>query len=129
MTKFYVDALGAYLGGFDGAEPQAGAIEVQTPPSNGADMWVDGTWVTAVVIPQSVTRRQAKQALLLQGLLANVQPAIDAILDPQQRGLMQIEWDDSQEFVRTRTSLIQIGAALGLDAAGLDALFVQAGGL
>lgn len=83
----------------------------------------------APTIPQSVTRRQAKQALLLQGLLANVQPAINAILDVQQRGLMQIEWDDSQEFVRSRQSLIQIGAAIGLDAAGLDALFVQAGGL
>lgn len=82
--------------------------------------------VVPPVVPAFVTRRQAKQALLLQGLLANVQPAIDAITDATQRGLMQIEWDDSQEFVRSRPSLISIGAALGLDAAGLDALFVQA---
>jgi hypothetical protein len=84
---------------------------------------------SAPAVPQSVTRRQAKQALVLNGKLASVQPAIDAITDTTQRSLMQIEWDDSQEFVRSRPTLIQIGAAIGLDAAGLDALFIQASGL
>lgn len=40
-------------------------------------------------VPASVTRRQAKQALLLNGLLANVQPAIDAIPDATQRAMIQ----------------------------------------
>jgi hypothetical protein len=129
MTKFYVDTLGVYLGGFDGAEPPAGAIEVTEPPAHGDDKWINGAWVSAVVVPQAVTRRQAKQALVLNGKLASVQPAITAITDATQRSLMQIEWDDSQEFVRSRSTLIQIGAAIGLDAAGLDALFIQASGL
>jgi hypothetical protein len=80
-------------------------------------------------VPQEVTRRQALQALLLAGKLAQVQPAIDAIPDATQRGLMQIEWDDSQTFVRTRPSLIAIGTAIGLDSAAIDALFVQAAAL
>jgi hypothetical protein len=80
-------------------------------------------------VPQSVTRRQAKQALLLAGLLGNVQPALDAIPDATQRTLMQIEWDDSQEFERNRPSLIAIGAALGLDSAALDQLFITAAAL
>jgi len=80
-------------------------------------------------IPQSVTRRQARQALLLAGKLGLVQPAIDAIPDATQRGLLQIEWDDAQEFDRNRPSLIAIGGAIGLDAAGIDALFVQAAAL
>jgi len=79
--------------------------------------------------PMKVTRRQARQALLLAGLLNLVQPAIDAIPDATQRALMQIEWDDSQEFERNRPSLITIGGAIGLDAAGIDALFVQADAL
>ncbi|SFB73993.1 hypothetical protein SAMN05216344_102158 [Polaromonas sp. OV174] len=78
------------------------------------------------VIPAAVTRRQARQALLLAGLLADVQPAIDAIPDPVQRGLAQIEWDDSQMFERHRPLLIALATALGLDAAALDALFVTA---
>lgn len=80
-------------------------------------------------IPKSVTRRQARQALLLSGQLAAVQPAIDAIADPIQRGLAQIEWDDSQDFERQRPLLIAIGAAIGLTSDDLDALFIQAAAL
>lgn len=78
------------------------------------------------VIPQVVTRRQARQALLLRGLLDKVDPAIAAITDITQRGLAQIEWEDSQVFERTRPTLISIGNAIGLDSAGLDDLFVYA---
>lgn len=77
-------------------------------------------------VPQSVTRRQAKQALILAGLIDHVQPAIDAITDPTHRALMQAEWDDSQDFYRSRPAVAQIGAAIGLDAAGIDNLFIQA---
>ena len=77
-------------------------------------------------VPASVTRRQAKQALLLNGLLANVQPAIDAIPDATQRTMIQIEWDDSQVFERERPALIVLGSALGLTSAQLDDLFIGA---
>lgn len=80
-------------------------------------------------IPQSVTRRQARQALLLAGVLGSVQSAIDGIADPVQRGMAQIEWDDSQAFERNRPLLIALGTALGLDSAELDQLFVTAAGL
>lgn len=80
-------------------------------------------------IPMKVTRRQARQALALEGLLGSVQPAIDAIPDLQQRQLAQIEWDDSQDFERDRALLIQLGHAIGLTDAGIDALFIRAGGL
>lgn len=83
----------------------------------------------APVVPQSVTRRQARQALLLAGLFDQVLDKIAAINDPIQRGLAQIEWEDSLEFVRDRPLVIQIGTALGLDSAGIDALFVQAANL
>lgn len=77
-------------------------------------------------VPAGVTRRQAKQALLLNGLLSNVQPAIDAIPDATQRAMIQIEWDDSQVFERNRPALVALGTALGLNSAQLDALFLQA---
>lgn len=76
--------------------------------------------------PQVVTRRQARQALLLAGRLQDVQPAIDAIANPVQRGMVQIEWDDSQEFQRTRPTLIALATAIGMTAQDLDALFTQA---
>ena len=89
------------------------------------NLW-NGSAFVAVLIPQTVTRRQAKQALLIGGKLALVQPAINAIADATQRTLMQIEWDDSQEFQRTRASVISIGAAIGLSPAQLDDLFTLA---
>lgn len=80
-------------------------------------------------VPQVVTRRQAKQALRQTldasgaTLLSKVQPAINAILDPLQRDMMQLEWDEALEFVRTRPGLIQMATAIGLDTAGIDKLF------
>lgn len=82
-----------------------------------------------MVVPARVTRRQARQALLLAGLLDQVPTLIAAIPDATQRALAQIEWEDSQEFERSRPLVISIGSALGLDAAGLDQLFIQAAGL
>lgn len=80
-------------------------------------------------VPQIVTRRQARQALLLADKLHLVQPAIDAIADPLQRGMVQIEWDDSQTFERQRPTLIALATALGMDDAELDALFTAAANL
>lgn len=74
-------------------------------------------------VPASVTRRQARQALVLAGKFDLVQPAIDAIPNALQRKLMQIEWDDSQAFERDRPSLIAIGGAIGLTSAEVDDLF------
>ena len=109
------------------AVPELQQYEIE-PPDN-PDRVFAGAWPpSAPQVPAKVTRRQVRQALLLAGLLDKVQPAIDAIPDPQQRQLAQIEWDDSQDFERHRPLLIQLGYALGLDDAGLDAIFIQAGG-
>ena len=80
-------------------------------------------------VPRTVTRRQARQALLLRGKLALVQPAIDAIPNATQRGLMQIEWDDSLSFDRDRPSLVAIGTAIGYDSDALDDIFIFANSL
>jgi hypothetical protein len=93
---------------------------------------VDGAVVvdpTLAPVPQVVSRRQARRALLDAGLLASVQPAIDAVQDATQRAQMQIDWDDSQEFQRDHPTLIAIGTALGLDSAAIDALFTAAAAL
>lgn len=82
--------------------------------------------VGSVVVPQMVTRRQARQALMLDGYLDLVPVKIGAIPDPIARAMAQIEWEDSLEFMRDRPLVVQIGAALGLDSAGLDALFIKA---
>ena len=53
-TRYYVDALGKYLGGFagfyadDGAEVfpivPAGAVQVPSPPQHGSQIWNGTSW-------------------------------------------------------------------------------------
>lgn len=74
----------------------------------------------------SVTRRQAKQQLLIAGHLTNVQPAIDDIEDSTERALVQIYWDDATVFERAHPNLINLGNALGLTDEQIDQLFVDA---
>jgi hypothetical protein len=73
-------------------------------------------------IPQVVTMRQARLALLQQGLLANIQAAIDSLDEPAKSGA-SIEWEYSQTVERTRPFVLTLGEALGLTDDDLDALF------
>lgn len=108
-----VARFGLTLADFPGANPPELPVYV-APPSSA---------------PQAVTRAQAKAALLIAGKLAQVQPAIDAITDPMQRGLVQIDWDDRLVFERGNPTLIALSSALGMDEAALDALFVAGAAL
>lgn len=49
-TKFFIDANGKYLGGFTGAKPPDGAIEIDKPPAHGWDVYdrVNETWIPYV---------------------------------------------------------------------------------
>lgn len=78
--------------------------------------------------PHLVTRRQARRALALAGVLELVQSALDAIPDPTQRTLAKIDWDDALEFRRDDPTLLMIAAGLGLTEEQLDDLFILAGG-
>lgn len=45
-TKYYVTSSGSYIGGFDGAAPPSGSIEVPTPPVNASQTWNGSAWST-----------------------------------------------------------------------------------
>lgn len=76
-------------------------------------------------VPQSVTMRQARLALLQAGLLAQVDTAIDALPEPD-KSAARIEWEYSQEVHRDRPFVAMLAPALGLDDEALDALFIHA---
>ena len=81
-----------------------------------------------VYAPQEVTMRQARLALLENGLLANVQPAINSLPEPD-KTKAQIEWDYSNTLQRGNPFVAILGAALGLSSQDLDDLFIQASAL
>lgn len=109
-----------------GWDNEIGAFSRPMTEEEIAQVQADRVAAAVLPVPKKVTRRQARQALLLRGYLDQVPVAIAAIPDVMQRRLAEIEWEDSQEFERHRPLVISIGTAMGMD---LDELFIFAGTL
>lgn len=77
-------------------------------------------------VPASVTRRQAREALLNIGLLDDVEMAIANIEDATERKRAEIYWLDSATFERAHPMLAQIAGSIGLTDAEIDDLFIEA---
>ena len=82
--------------------------------------------VVKILIPESISKRQAKQQLLLDGKLDQVKEVIDSIPDETERMMAQLYWDESTEFERNHPTLVELGTALGLTEAELDIMFINA---
>ena len=82
----------------------------------------------APLVPQVVTMRQARLALLGAGKLAAVEAAINGLPEPS-KSAARIEWDYSNEVQRHNGLVPMLGPALGLTTAQIDQLFIAAGGL
>lgn len=101
------------------------------PADTGAIGWLwDGQTLTpppapTPSVPASVTMRQARLALLGAGLLDDVDAAINGLPSPQKEAA-RIEWDYSNEVQRHNSFTSMLGAGLGLSAAQIDQLFIQA---
>ena len=76
-------------------------------------------------VPQSVTMRQARLALLGAGVLSQVEGAINAMPEPQ-KSAARITWEYSAEVQRHNGLVSQMAPALGMTSAQIDALFIAA---
>jgi len=75
-------------------------------------------------IPESITPRQAKQALFLNGVTSvMVEAAINELPSPNKE-LAMIEWEYSTAFLRSNPLVNQIGAVFGKTPADIDAIWV-----
>jgi hypothetical protein len=74
-------------------------------------------------VPQTVTRFQARMALLNAGRLDAVN---DTMADPATDALTRMAWLEALTFRRDSPTVAALAALLELDAAQLDALFVAA---
>jgi hypothetical protein len=77
-------------------------------------------------VPEVITPRQAKIALLQAGLLDDVEAGIAAIPDETTRRIAQVEWEYAQEVRRDWPLLNDVAAAIGLTAEQVDELFQAA---
>lgn len=77
-------------------------------------------------VPKSITVRQARQQLIVMGLIAQVESIIESTIDVAQKAVLRNYWEYSQVFERNSPVLVQLGQGLGLTEAELDDLFYQA---
>ena len=80
------------------------------------------------IVPQVVTMRQARLALLQAGILDNVEGVMNSLPEPD-RTVAQIEWNYSSEVYRNKPFINIFGQALGLDDDAIDQLFITAGAI
>lgn len=74
-------------------------------------------------VPASITMRQARRALHQEGLLSQVEAAIQALPDPPKTEAI-IEWEYSNEVQRYNGFVSQLAPILGLSEQDLDNLFI-----
>ena len=144
MIDYYtIDAQHIYIGAvqIDPYGPLPHGTTTPPPDTTGDEvvLWTGVDWVVLPerpplpepappAVPPSVTMRQARLALLGAGLLASVDAAIDSLPSPQKEAA-RIEWEYATEVQRSSGLVPMMAAALGLDDAALDALFIEAAAL
>ena len=79
----------------------------------------------ALIVPLSVSMRQARIALLREGWLDQVQPIISAMPSAVKEEA-EINWEYSTSVARNSTLVKALSAALGLTDSQLDDLFILA---
>ena len=97
--------------------------ETGIPPFEGIE---NGKWMirTAPVepsVPQIVSARQARLALLQANLLSTVTASVSSMPED-----VQITWEYATEWYRNDNLVISIGSSLGLSNTQMDQLFVTA---
>lgn len=76
---------------------------------------------------QVVTMAQARKAMYLSNITtAQVDSAIEAITDPDEKELAKIDWNTSPTVRRNSTLVATLAPALGLTEQQIDALFALA---
>lgn len=105
-----------------------------TDPPGPLDRWdyVDGAWVEltppqpAVLVPEKVSRLQAKMALALTGQLAAIEAAVVDAASGQEGELALLYWNDASDFHRQHYLVQSITAGLGMTTEQVDQLFINA---
>jgi len=99
-------------------------ITVGQWPTKPEEVWVYTQ--AELPVPQEITMRQARLELLNVGKLSDVDTALAAIPDEQQRQAAQIEWEYATVIERNAPLVQSLTPALGFTESEMDDLFKRA---
>ena len=121
--KNYINPTTKQIFAFEGDGSQDFLIVPPLVAISDADLAKLRAEQAAAIVPASVSMRQARLALVNApgGLYTKVQAAVE-VADQA----TQVEWEFASRVERNSPLVATLGAALGLDAAALDALFIKA---
>lgn len=142
MTRYFVNGNGIYIGGFDGAEPPANAIEVSRPPDHALQQkWNGSAWIDnpayRAPVPDEISDRQFFQALAVAGLItkdealaavmtgaipASLESFVDA-LAPSEEFSARMKLSGATTFRRSDELVAIIGALQGMTEDEIDNLW------
>jgi len=80
-------------------------------------------------VPDTVTAVQIRLWLVAHGITLEQVDAAIATLPDETREATRIEWEYSATIHRASSTLVAMAAAFGMDAAAIDAAFVEAASL
>ena len=133
MTRFAIIDAGRVTNIIEADADFAASIgAVDATGASIGDLWDGKTFIkppaAPPVVPQSVTMRQARLALLAAGKLSSVNSAITGMTGAA-GDAARIEWEFSTEVRRDEPLVLSLGDALGMTALQLDDFFVAAAAL
>lgn len=117
----YIDKNGLYYEG-----DRVGDDQIVPKRPDGNHIWNGSVWqALPAAVPEQVTMRQARLALLEAGKLTVVNSAVAAMLGAV-GDAARVEWEFSSTVERHRPLVAALAGALNLSDAQLDALFIRA---
>ncbi|WP_156941371.1 hypothetical protein [Mesorhizobium sp. LNJC405B00] len=124
MTQYFVDGTGAYLGGFDGAEPPEGALEVPSAPDDARQVWDGSQWGPVVLAPADFPSLSPRQIRLALNDIGITSADVATKLAGNEAGT--IEWNYATYFKRTHPLIASLTPAFALTEAQVDSLWLYA---
>jgi hypothetical protein len=106
-----------------------GGVAVASATAGPGDTRTDGVITRPVrpePVPRFVSRRQLRQALILAGLAAALQAAIDGIANNQAKAIARSELDDEHQMDRQRPALVALLQLAGMTDTQIDDLWRSA---
>lgn len=125
MEQHFIDVNGNYFVAINPIETPEGALVVPPRPASHWN-WDGKTWLEGqadpIAVPAVVSRFQAKAALAMAGKLQVAEEAVAK----SGNIVLQLAWAEANEFRRDSPGINALAPMVGLDAAGLDDLFIAA---